>query len=142
MDGRLTITTAKNEIYFYSGCDYTYTKSDTAQISFVYESDFRKYNIVIGVNRDKLALNITSFDVDEATESTFNVLTFARGVAPRHTAVEFEYLKFNFTPEDIFVDYGKDFADLVLRCSYSTITQNPRSTVMKISVKIPTQIKE
>ncbi|MBQ4072164.1 MAG: hypothetical protein IJD50_00385 [Clostridia bacterium] len=137
MNGRLTITTAKNEIYFYSNCDYAYTKNDTAQINFVYESDFRKYNIVIGVNRDKLALNITSFDVDEDTESTFNVLTFARGGSPRPTAVEFEYLKFNFIPEDVFVDYGNDFADIVLRCSYSTITQNPRSTVMKISVKIP-----
>lgn len=139
MDGRLTITTAKNEIYFYTNCNYAYTKSDTAQISFVYESDFRKYNIVIGVNRDKLALNITSFDVDEVAESTFNVLTFARGASPRNTTVEFEYLKFTFVPEDVFVDYGKDFADLVLRCSYSTLTQNPRSTVMKISVKIPTE---
>ena len=139
MDGRLTITTAKNEIYFYTNCNYAYTKSDTAQISFVYESDFRKYNIVIGVNHDKLALNITSFDVDEVAESTFNVLTFARGASPRNTTVEFEYLKFTFVPEDVFVDYGKDFADLVLRCSYSTLTQNPRSTVMKISVKIPTE---
>lgn len=139
MDGRLTITTAKNEIYFYTNCNYAYTKSDTAQISFVYESDFRKYNIVIGINRDKLALNITSFDVDEVAESTFNVLTFARGASPRNTTVEFEYLKFTFVPEDVFVDYGKDFADLVLRCSYSTLTQNPRSTVMKISVKIPTE---
>ena len=139
MDGRLTITTAKNEIYFYTNCNYAYTKSDTAQISFVYESDFRKYNIVIGVNRDKFALNITSFDVDEVAESTFNVLTFARGASPRNTTVEFEYLKFTFVPEDVFVDYGKDFADLVLRCSYSTLTQNPRSTVMKISVKIPTE---
>ncbi len=139
MDGRLTITTAKNEIYFYTNCNYAYTKSDTAQISFVYESDFRKYNIVIGVNHDKVALNITSFDVDEVAESTFNVLTFARGASPRNTTVEFEYLKFTFVPEDVFVDYGKDFADLVLRCSYSTLTQNPRSTVMKISVKIPTE---
>ena len=136
MNGRLTITTAKNEIYFYSNCDYAYTKNDTAQINFVYESDFRKYNIVIGINRDKLALNITSFDADEAMESTFNVLTFARGAANRQSAVEFEYLKFTFIPEDAFVEYGKDFVDIVLRCSYATITQNPRSTVMKISVKI------
>ena len=139
MDGRLTITTSGNEIYFHTICDYVCTKQRTAQIKFVYESDFRKYNIVIGVNRDKLALNITSFDVDEVAESTFNVLTFARGASPRNTTVEFEYLKFTFVPEDVFVDYGKDFADLVLRCSYSTLTQNPRSTVMKISVKIPTE---
>lgn len=140
MNGQLLITTAKNEIYFYSTCNYAYNKNDTAQISFVYESDFRKYNIVIGVNRDKLALNITAIDVDEATDSTFNVLTFARGGgSSRRTAVEFEYFKFDFTSEDVFVDYGKDSVEIVLRCNYSTITQNPRSTVMKISVKIPTE---
>ena len=139
MDARLTVTTANGDLYFFTTCNYQYNKNDSAQISFVYEGDFRKYNIVIGVNHDKLALNITSFDVDEVAESTFNVLTFARGASPRNTTVEFEYLKFTFVPEDVFVDYGKDFADLVLRCSYSTLTQNPRSTVMKISVKIPTE---
>ncbi len=147
MDGRLTITTAKSEIYFFASCKYFYTKNDTAQINFVYESDLRKYNIIIGVNRDKLSLSINSTDaLDGINENTFNVMTLSRSGVLRHTTVELEYLKFNFSSEDVFVDYGQDFAEIVLPCSYAAISQNPRSTVLKLSCKsnadINTYIKE
>ncbi|MBO5774373.1 MAG: hypothetical protein J6R44_06025 [Clostridia bacterium] len=139
MNGKLKITTEKGEIYFYTTCEYAYTKNDTAQIKFVYESDFRKYYMVVAVNRDKLALNITSTDDSGALENSFNVMTLMDGASSRHTTVEFEYFKFVFTPESAFVNYGKDFAEIMLNCSYSTLTQNPRATAMNISVKIPNE---
>lgn len=142
MKGKLTVTTAKNEIYFYTSCNYSYTKNDTAQINFVYESDFRKYNMIIGVNRDKLSLSVAADDGDGYSESTFNVMTLSNGNATRHTVVEVEYTKFSFTSENVFVDFGQDFADIVLPCSYASISQNPRTTVMKISCKIPVELKE
>ena len=142
MNGQLTVTTSKNEIYFYTGCSYSYTKNDTAQINFVYESDFRKYNMIIGVNRDKLSLSVTAADADGYSESTFNVMTLAGGGATRHTAVEVEYLKFNFASEDVSVDFGQDFADIVLPCSYSVISQNPHTTIMRISCKKSAELKE
>lgn len=138
MDGRLTLTTSNSEIYFFTVCDYEYTKNDTAQIKFVYESDFRKYNIIIGVNRDKISLSITTFDEGQS-DNTFNVMTLSRGSAIRHTTVELEYFKFNFTSEEVSIDYGADFATLVLPCSYVTFGQNPKTTVMKILCKIPSQ---
>lgn len=140
MDGRLTITTSENEIYFHTICDYVCTKQRTAQIKFVYESDFRKYNIVIGLNLDKLALHVVSFADNEQSESIFKVLTLVHGI--RTTNIEFEYFTFDFTSEDFFVDYGSDFANISLKCKYSTITQNPHPTIMQISVKIPKKIEE
>lgn len=141
MNGRLTITTSKNEIYFYTTCEYNYTKSGTAQINFVYESDFRKYNIVLGLNKDKLSLSITTLDEGEQ-ESSFNVMGISHGGPIRHTTVELEYWKFNFSQEDVSVDYCADFANLVLPCSYVTLTKNPRTTIMKISCKIAQENKE
>ncbi|MBQ8178742.1 MAG: hypothetical protein IJ033_06105 [Clostridia bacterium] len=101
----------------------------------------RKYNIIIGVNRDKLSLSINSTDaLDGLNENTFNVMTLTRGGALRHTTVELEYIKFNFSSEDVFVYYGQDFADIVLPCSYATISQNPRSSVLKLSCKLNNNI--
>ena len=139
MNGRLKITTEKGEIYFYTICEYAYTKNHTAQIKFVYESDFRKYNMVVAVNKDKLALSISSTDESGEAENTFNVMTLMDGVSARHTTVELEYFKFVFSPDNAFVNYGKDFAEIILSCSYSTLTQNPRATAMNISVKIPNE---
>lgn len=140
MNGRLKITTEKDEIYFYTICEYAYTKNDTAQIRFVYESDFRKYYMIVAVNRDKLALNIASTDDDNgAPENSFNVLTLMDGASSRHTTIEFEYFKLVFTPENAFVNYDKDFAEIRLNCSYSTLTQNPHATAMNISVRIPNE---
>ena len=147
MIGRVTITTAKGEIYFYSNCAYNYTKNDTAQVNFVYETDISKYNIVVGLNRDKLSLSINAthgFGIPG--ENTFNVMTLTGGGPVRNTTVEVEYLKFNFSSEEVFVDYGPDFADIVLPCSYTMFSQNPRTSVLKLSCKlnkdINTDIKE
>ena len=63
MNGRLKITTEKGEIYFYTICEYAYTKNHTAQIKFVYESDFRKYNMVVAVHLLLLYMILRCFSI-------------------------------------------------------------------------------
>lgn len=141
MDARLTVTTANGDLYFFTTCNYQYNKNDSAQISFVYEGDFRKYNMVIGLNRDKIAFTKTDVDPVGYAETSFNILTLGRGAGVKHAAVEVEYLKFNFSSDDVLIDYKEDFAHIVLPCNYQKVSQSPKPAVIKIICTVP-QIKE
>ncbi len=139
MQHQVTISTERNKIFFFTKCEYSYVGNDSAQIKFEYEGDFSKYNIVIGVNRNKLSLAIASIDEDGNKEGLVQVLPFQGLLEPHNslnTTVTFEYLKFAFMTDTAVVDYNENFAKIAISCRISKSEREEGiNTVLRIEVK-------
>ncbi len=137
MQHKVTVSTDKNKIFFFTKCDYSYRNNESAQIKFEYQGDFSKYNIIIGVNHNKLSLALSSKDEDGNEEHVVHVMPLnEESTGARKTTVTFEYLKFIFSPTGVVVDFNENFAKIALTCLYAKgEREEPKQTVLRIDCR-------
>lgn len=135
MRARLRITTTQApEIFVFTECEYEYSSSDVATISFSQEGYLVKADYTIGLHRDKITLGMSMGTMDE--ERPLEVYFLILEDEKHRVKVDFGAWRATFFSYDAVCDYGPESAEVMLKCKMITANAGESMNLLKINLKI------
>lgn len=135
MKARLRISTTQSpEIFVFTECEYEYSPSDVATISFSQEGFFMATDYVIGLHRDKITLGMAMGAKDE--ERPLEVYVLLLENEKHRVKIDFGGWRATFLSYGAICEYGPESAEIMLKCPIDVPAGGDVNNTLKINLKI------